>query len=304
MGRDCPIWRSGHFHRERRERLTSTFFEIGADVHTETPTTPVISGMLCGNLRGSNRIGQQSRSIGRVLSRPSHGPLAVSQPLERADERGPIDACIREGAGYGAEVRAKDSHERVGDGEALALGLDARRAAVDRLVDRVDDDHRATDLELAVARRPTPRFDRTMHDDFEFSADPARLDLDRVHVWLADESYWAMGRSRAALEAAVAASRNYGIYDAESGAQLAYARVITDGVTFAWLCDVFVDAAARGRGIGVALIEQIMASLEPLGLRRIGLTTADAHGLYERFGFRPLDRPEQWMARMSTITVE
>lgn len=134
--------------------------------------------------------------------------------------------------------------------------------------------------------------------DVEFSADPGRLDLERIHTWLAEESYWAIGRSREAHEAAVAASRNYGIYDRQSGAQLAYARVITDGVTFAWLCDVFVDVEARGRGIGVALIEQIMASLEPLGLRRIGLTTADAHGLYERFGFRPLAQPEQWMARM------
>ena len=143
-----------------------------------------------------------------------------------------------------------------------------------------------------------------MHDsaDFEFSADTARLDLDRVHTWLADESYWALGRSRAALEAAVAASRNYGIYDRSSGAQLAYARVITDGVTFAWLCDVFVDRDARGRGVGVALIEEIMATLEPLGLRRIGLTTADAHGLYERFGFRSLDQPEQWMARTAAPT--
>jgi GNAT superfamily N-acetyltransferase len=140
--------------------------------------------------------------------------------------------------------------------------------------------------------------------DFEFSSDPARLDLDQVHSWLAEESYWAMGRSRAALEAAVAGSRNYGIYERAGGAQLAYARVITDGVTFAWLCDVFVDSAARGRGIGVALIEQIMATLEPLGLRRMGLTTTDAHGLYERFGFRPLDQPEQWMSRVAPITTD
>jgi len=162
----------------------------------------------------------------------------------------------------------------------------------------------ATDLGLAVARRMPLRLHRCMHDraDFEFSDDPARLDLDRVHTWLADESYWALGRSRAALEAAVGASRNYGIYDRATGAQLAYARVITDGVTFAWLCDVFVDSEARGRGIGVALIEQIMASLEPLGLRRVGLTTADAHGLYERFGFRSLEQPEQWMARMAPVT--
>lgn len=143
-----------------------------------------------------------------------------------------------------------------------------------------------------------------MHDDLEFSADPARLDLDRVHTWLAEESYWALGRSRAALEAAVAGSRNYGVYDRASGTQLGYARVITDGVTFAWLCDVFVDANARGRGIGVALVEQVMATLEPLGLRRIGLTTADAHSLYERFGFAALERPDQWMARVAPVTAD
>ncbi|MFB6612016.1 GNAT family N-acetyltransferase [Agromyces sp. NPDC056379] len=143
-----------------------------------------------------------------------------------------------------------------------------------------------------------------MHDDLEFSADPARLDLDRVHAWLAEESYWALGRTRAALEAAVAASRNYGVYDRASGTQLAYARVITDGVTFAWLCDVFVDANARGRGIGVALVEHVMATLEPLGLRRIGLTTADAHSLYERFGFAALERPDQWMARVAPVTAD
>lgn len=140
-----------------------------------------------------------------------------------------------------------------------------------------------------------------MHDDLEFSADASRLDLDRVHAWLAEQSYWALGRSRAAQESAIRASLNYGIYDRASGAQLAYARVITDGVTFAWLCDVFVDTEARGRAIGVALIEQVMATLEPLGLRRIGLTTADAHGLYERFGFTALEKPEQWMVRMAPV---
>jgi GNAT superfamily N-acetyltransferase len=158
---------------------------------------------------------------------------------------------------------------------------------------------------LAVASTRHPRLHRNVPDDLpaslEFSTDTARLDLERVHAWLAEESYWAIGRSRAAHEAAVAASRNYGVYDRDSGEQLGYARVITDGVTFAWLCDVFVAVEARGRGVGVALIKQIMATLEPLGLRRIGLTTADAHGLYERFGFRPLEEPEQWMARMGPV---
>jgi GNAT superfamily N-acetyltransferase len=141
-----------------------------------------------------------------------------------------------------------------------------------------------------------------MHDDLEFSDDPARLDRDRIHAWLSEESYWAMGRPRARQDAAVEASRDFGVYDATTGEQLGYARVITDGVTFAWLCDVFVANEARGRGIGIALIEGVVDELAPLGLKRIALTTADAHGLYERFGFRPLGQPEQWMARMGAAT--
>jgi GNAT superfamily N-acetyltransferase len=136
----------------------------------------------------------------------------------------------------------------------------------------------------------------------EFSADLSRLDRERVHAWLAEESYWATGRDRDAQDAAVAASRNFGVYDRETGEQLAYARVITDGVTFAWLCDVFVATEARGHGIGVALIEGVIDTLAPLDLKRIALTTADAHGLYEKFGFRALGDPEQWMARLGPPT--
>jgi GNAT superfamily N-acetyltransferase len=144
--------------------------------------------------------------------------------------------------------------------------------------------------------------DREVPPDIEFSADPSRLDRDRVHAWLAEESYWATGRTREAHDAAIGGSRNYGVYDTVTGEQLAYARVITDGVTFAWLCDVFVGNEARGRGIGIALIEGIVDELAPLGLKRIALTTADAHGLYEKFGFRALDQPEQWMARVGAET--
>jgi GNAT superfamily N-acetyltransferase len=108
--------------------------------------------------------------------------------------------------------------------------------------------------------------------------------------------------ARATHDAAVDGSRNYGVYDTATGEQLAYARVITDGVTFAWLCDVFVASEARGRGIGVALITGVVDALAPLDLKRIALTTADAHGLYEKFGFRPLDQPEQWMARTGAAT--
>ena len=135
---------------------------------------------------------------------------------------------------------------------------------------------------------------------FRFSDDPHDINRELVHRWLSEQSYWALGRARDAQDTAIDASRNYAVVDTDSGAQVAYARVLTDGVTFAWLCDVFVDPDVRGLGVGVALIEGVIADLEPLGLRRIMLSTADAHGLYEKFGFEPLAQPERWMARFQS----
>lgn len=135
---------------------------------------------------------------------------------------------------------------------------------------------------------------------FRFSTDPNDIDRERVHRWLSEQAYWALGRERHIQDAAIDASRNYALVDTESGTQVAYARVITDGVTFAWLCDVFVDPDVRGQAVGVALIDGVIADLEPLGLRRVLLATADAHGLYEKFGFAPLAQPERWMARVQS----
>ena len=135
---------------------------------------------------------------------------------------------------------------------------------------------------------------------YRFTSIVAELDPALVHRWLSERSYWALGRSRATHDAAMAASRNYGMLDAVTGQQVACARVVTDGATFAWLCDVFVDEPARGHGVGVALLEGIVADLEPLGLTRTVLATRDAHGLYERFGFEPLANPGMWMLRPGT----
>lgn len=96
------------------------------------------------------------------------------------------------------------------------------------------------------------------------------------------------------------ASRNFGVYDGVTGEQLGHARVVTDGATFAWLCDVFVASGARGRGIGIALVDGVVSALEPLGLTRIMLATGDAHGLYAKFGFGPLARPELYLERPGT----
>ena len=137
-----------------------------------------------------------------------------------------------------------------------------------------------------------------MTENYFFSADASRINRFRVHQWLSEQSYWAQGRSRHTQDAAIDGSRNYGVYDSKTGEQVAYGRIVTDGVTFAWLCDVFVAADARGQGIGKMLASGILEDLEPLNLKRVLLSTGDAHGLYSQFGFTPLAEPSKMMARV------
>lgn len=136
-----------------------------------------------------------------------------------------------------------------------------------------------------------------MDTRFRFSSDPADIDHDLVHSWLSEQSYWAQGRPRATQEQAIDASLNYAVVDSGTGRQVAYARVVSDRATFAWLCDVFVDPSVRGLGVGVGLIDGVITELDALGLRRTVLSTRDAHGLYARFGFEPLDGSSRWMVR-------
>lgn len=140
-----------------------------------------------------------------------------------------------------------------------------------------------------------PGLDPTRH---RFTADRADVDRAAVHRWLSERSYWARGRSREAQDAAIDASLCFGVVDRASGRQVAFARVVTDGATFGWLCDVFVDEDARGAGVGTALVAGAVAHVERIGLPRVLLATADAHGLYERFGFAPLPVPTQYLARL------
>ncbi|MDX3241396.1 GNAT family N-acetyltransferase [Streptomyces sp. ME18-1-4] len=135
-------------------------------------------------------------------------------------------------------------------------------------------------------------------EGYEMSTDPARIDAGRVHRWLSTDAYWAIGRERAKQDRAIAGSLNFGVYDTSSGEQVAYARVVTDLATFAWLCDVYVDPAARGKGLGTALVAAVRDHLRPHGLRRILLATHDAHGVYEKVGFAALEKPGQWMAHV------
>lgn len=128
---------------------------------------------------------------------------------------------------------------------------------------------------------------------YEMSDDPARLDFETIYRFISVESYWAKGVSREVQARAVANSMNFGIYTTD--AMVAYARVVTDRATFAWICDVYVDREHRGRGLSKWLMRCVMAHPELQGLRRWMLGTRDAHSLYKQFGFTNLPKPENML---------
>ena len=119
---------------------------------------------------------------------------------------------------------------------------------------------------------------------FEISDDPARLDVATIHRFISEESYWARGRDRATVERALAHSLCFGIYGPD-GAQVGFARLVTDRTTAAHLSDVYVLAAYRGRGLSKALLAAILGHPELRTIARWTLSTDDAHGLYAGFGF-------------------
>ena len=139
-----------------------------------------------------------------------------------------------------------------------------------------------------------PDFQRE-RDTFQVSTDPARFDLDAIHAYLT-ASYWAEGVPRELVARSLDESLAFGLYDA--GRQIGLARVITDRATFAYLCDVYVLEAYRGRQLGVWLMECVMAHPDLQGLRRFMLATRDAHALYAKFGFTPPTRPQALMEIM------
>jgi GNAT superfamily N-acetyltransferase len=130
----------------------------------------------------------------------------------------------------------------------------------------------------------------------EFSDDKARLQVDRVHGWLAG-SYWSPAIARDVVDRAITGSHCLGAYDA--GEQIGFARMITDNATFAWLADVWVIEEARGSGVGRAMVNWFLDHPDFQGLRRIGLVTADAHGVYAASGFHPIVRPDRYMERLA-----
>ncbi|MFE2971605.1 GNAT family N-acetyltransferase [Streptomyces sp. NPDC059340] len=132
------------------------------------------------------------------------------------------------------------------------------------------------------------------NNGYELSTDPDRLDVELVHRWLSTDAFWALGRARETVEESVRGSLNFAIYDA-SGDQAAYARVVTDRATFAWLCDVYVAPAHRGKGLGTWLAIAVRDHLAPYRLKRVLLSTLDAHEVYAKAGFAPVPNPENFM---------
>jgi len=126
----------------------------------------------------------------------------------------------------------------------------------------------------------------------EVSTDRTRLDLDVIHGFLA-ASYWSPDIPRATVALALSGSLNFGLY--RDGAQIGFARFVTDGATFAYLADVFVLLPHRGQGLGTWLVGTALTHPALRGLRRLLLATRDQHALYARFGFAPLARPERFM---------
>ena len=135
--------------------------------------------------------------------------------------------------------------------------------------------------------------ERVREDGYFVSDDQSRLDIARVHQWLSEECYWSLGRTRERVEVSFQHSIVAGCYAAD-GTQVGLARWVTDYATFAWLCDVFIVEDHRGLGLGEFMVRAAMEHPAVVGVRIRLLATRDAHGLYQRFGFKETD-PHRFM---------
>ena len=133
-----------------------------------------------------------------------------------------------------------------------------------------------------------------MDEDYILSTDKSKLDLDVIHKYLSNHTYWAKGRSIEAVRKSVENSFCIGIYDNDRQ-QVAFARLLTDYVVFGYIMDVFVLPEHRWKGLGKRLIGYMVNHEDFKNLKRLVLGTQDAHDLYRQFGFEPLEKPGNWM---------
>ncbi|TXN35782.1 GNAT family N-acetyltransferase [Flagellimonas hymeniacidonis] len=133
-----------------------------------------------------------------------------------------------------------------------------------------------------------------MSADFYISTEKSKMDVPLIHKYLSEESYWAKGRSEELVVKSMENALCFGVF-AKDGEQIAFARIVTDFVVFAWLMDVFVVEKHQGKGIGKMLLDYIFNYPELQNVKGMGLRTNDAHSLYTTYGFESIPNPETWM---------
>ncbi|MEM9452069.1 MAG: GNAT family N-acetyltransferase [Cyanobacteria bacterium P01_E01_bin.6] len=135
--------------------------------------------------------------------------------------------------------------------------------------------------------------------DYTISTDKTKLDIPLIHDFLSNRSYWAKGRSLEEVKTSIDNTICFGLYDRQ-GCTIGFTRVLTDGVAFAYLMDVFILEPYRGQGLGQYLLEYVLyhSGIQP-NMWMLG--TADAHSLYEKFGFQSLESGNRYMTRRETM---
>lgn len=131
-----------------------------------------------------------------------------------------------------------------------------------------------------------------MSQEYIISSDKSKMDVEAIHSYLT-RSYWAENIPHNIVKKAIEHSLCFGVFHNE--AQVGFARLITDSATFAYLADVYILEEHRGKGLSKKLMENIIDHPLLQGLRRMVLATYDAHTLYEKFGFKPLNNPQTFM---------
>jgi GNAT superfamily N-acetyltransferase len=135
-------------------------------------------------------------------------------------------------------------------------------------------------------------------EQYSISTDKSKLDVGMIHHFLYTTAHWAVGRPMSIVRKSIENSLCFGLYDGDK--QVGFARIVTDGATVGWICDMFILPSHRNGGLGRWLVECMMDHPDVKGLRRILLNTRDAHDLYTKYaGFRPLLSPESWLEKFT-----
>jgi len=135
-------------------------------------------------------------------------------------------------------------------------------------------------------------------EKYTINTDKAKLNMGMIHHFLYTTAHWAVGRPMWIVRKSIENSLCFGVYDGDD--QVGFARMVTDGATVGWICDMFILPQQRGKGLGRWLVECMMEHPDIQGLRRILLNTRDAHNLYIKYAnFRPLLAPESWLERFN-----